>query len=492
MQPFRAPLPLRSLPLLAALLAALLTSLPVTPWLGSSAAAQTPCEIEWKGQPVFEIRENFGMNALGDYDRDGHLDLTTGSFIFPGKGDGTFGEGRALESVDGGFDARSADFDGDGLLDLAVIGIGAQTISMYWGRNNDGGGDYLHRQIITINPAVAVALWHMDLGEFNGDGRPDLVLISIGGPQHAILINDGNRGFTMSTLQTDQFNGHMLTTGDFDGDDHDDVAVGSGNQISLFFGKGDGTFHPAKKGMLQLSTGDSGGGHRFKSADLDLDGKDELLATLGQGRIPSDSPSEVLIYLGQNLASSASFPEEPDLTLSLGGGLVIRFIEPLDFNLDGVMDIVALGETSGGSRLRSFTGRLEDGVISYAPGTTFQSGLSPSRSSVLGQGDVNEDGFPDLVVTTEDTSRARIFLASCPGVLAARGDVNLDLALDVSDPIAMLSFLFLGIPLQCQAAGEVNGDGTFDLTDAIYLLAHLFSGGEPPVGEPQVTCGPAE
>ena len=71
-----------------------------------------------------------------------------------------------------------------------------------------------------------------------------------------------------------------------------------------------------------------------------------------------------------------------------------------------------------------------------------------------------------------------------------RGDVNLDTAIDISDAIFGLGYLFRGTPqtLDCADAFDVNNDEALDISDAIYLLAFRFQGGPAPV-EP-ATCGP--
>ena len=61
-----------------------------------------------------------------------------------------------------------------------------------------------------------------------------------------------------------------------------------------------------------------------------------------------------------------------------------------------------------------------------------------------------------------------------------RGDSNSDSTFDISDPITILRFLFLGGEvLGCRAAADANGDSGIDITDAIYSLNFLFLGGAP-------------
>ena len=74
-----------------------------------------------------------------------------------------------------------------------------------------------------------------------------------------------------------------------------------------------------------------------------------------------------------------------------------------------------------------------------------------------------------------------------PAFQAQTGDVNQDHAHDISDPMAILSELFLGTPMPCRAAGDVNSDSDIDLSDAVYMLNYLFIGG-PALPEEAVDC----
>jgi len=70
-----------------------------------------------------------------------------------------------------------------------------------------------------------------------------------------------------------------------------------------------------------------------------------------------------------------------------------------------------------------------------------------------------------------------------------RGDCSPDLALDISDALAVLSFLFLGsAEPSCVDSCDADGSGAVDITDAVTVLSFLFLGGpEPPAPGPR--CG---
>jgi len=76
-----------------------------------------------------------------------------------------------------------------------------------------------------------------------------------------------------------------------------------------------------------------------------------------------------------------------------------------------------------------------------------------------------------------------VFLTQ-PATLVRRGDSNFDGELDISDPVSLLSFLFLGGPAPvCSNAAEFNRDGHLDISDPIAILRTLFFGAPMPGGE---------
>jgi len=99
-------------------------------------------------------------------------------------------------------------------------------------------------------------------------------------------------------------------------------------------------------------------------------------------------------------------------------------------------------------------------------------------------------------VTAQDAERLAEWL-SCgapedsAGAQYRRGDANADGAMDLSDAVAILSFLFLGTgDLPCRDAADVDATGFLELTDAVYLLQFLFLSGLPPP-PPVQACGSA-
>src|SRR5258708_4720329 len=155
-----------------------------------------------------------------------------------------------------------ADFDGDGKLDL----IAAQ----YW------GVDIATSSRIPFYPETAISLPvapYTDLAAADFDGRngPDLAGVSPTAGIVFLAINKGNATFSVTTYPLP--NAKRVLTGDFNGDGKADLLVASTTgEVTAFFGNGDGTLRPAT--LLFTARGAP---TAFTAADVNGDGKLALL-----------------------------------------------------------------------------------------------------------------------------------------------------------------------------------------------------------------------
>jgi hypothetical protein len=78
-----------------------------------------------------------------------------------------------------------------------------------------------------------------------------------------------------------------------------------------------------------------------------------------------------------------------------------------------------------------------------------------------------------------DTAGSSVAVAPGTGGFI-RGDVNFDRALNIADAVAILAFLFSGVPNDCHDAVDANDDGSLNVADAVYLLSYLFASGAAP------------
>ncbi len=61
------------------------------------------------------------------------------------------------------------------------------------------------------------------------------------------------------------------------------------------------------------------------------------------------------------------------------------------------------------------------------------------------------------------------------------GDANADAAVDISDVVYLIAYIFSGGPApNPEAAGDANCDLAVDISDAVYLIAYIFAGGPAP------------
>ena len=445
-------------------------------WSAAFAGDEPACEPIFTPLSQFPAGPNFGMNAVADFDGDGNLDLTVGTVFHIGDGSGGFVRTQEIQAPwPTLFDMALADFDGDGIVDAVGAGFAGQEVAFFYGKR--GGETFFEKAVPVPTAAASDSVWHLTTADFNVDGRPDVFAVSIGDPNQAVIINLGNREYRVTRVPVG-LPGHMLASGDFNGDGNPDVAMGARSDIRFLAGRGDGTFAPAVRGILQRGARRFTG-HRFRAADIDGDGRSDLVAT---------ADSEVLVFLGKDFGSAESprFPSAPGVFLATTGAT--RFVEILDLNADGTLDIATMS-AAGESEYRIFAGIPGSSPPQFDPGKTEATGLD--AGSVLGVGDLNGDGSPDMVFTSEGSGQGRVFLNSgncVPQDLVDLGDVNRDMLTDLSDGVAILSHLFLGGNLACPGAADLDGTVGLNLTDAVYLLNYLFLGGDPLVGEEMVPC----
>ena len=95
-----------------------------------------------------------------------------------------------------------------------------------------------------------------------------------------------------------------------------------------------------------------------------------------------------------------------------------------------------------------------------------------------------------IAIFTADRTPPEI---SCPGdneVEFIRGNANDDLSVDISDPVQILNYLFVGgLQPLCLDAADGNDDDRVDISDPVQILNYLFVGGPPPPDPGPDHCG---
>jgi hypothetical protein len=115
------------------------------------------------------------------------------------------------------------DFNRDGNADLAVANF-FDGVSVLLG---DGKGGFLPATNYAVNSQPYQQSWCAAVGDFNGDGNPDLAVGTTNGV--SILLGDGKGGFGPATTYAPAVSAVSVAVGDFDGDGTPDLAVVDGN-----------------------------------------------------------------------------------------------------------------------------------------------------------------------------------------------------------------------------------------------------------------------
>jgi Bacterial Ig-like domain (group 3)/FG-GAP-like repeat len=254
------------------------------------------------------------------------------------------------------------------------------------------------------------------VGDLRGDGIPDIVVesqattIGYAGPGSVeVLLGNGDGTFQSAvSYPTGGYDGAgygtrtTLALGDFNGDGKLDIVVANpcatsacqnGGTVSLLFGNGDGTFQPARTfasgGQGQISLG---------VADFNGDGKLDL-AVASDCLVGATLPCEdgmVSVLLGNG---DGTF-QAPSIYPT--GGALSDFGTTADLRGDGKLDLVIVdpcGSSPSCPNSGSISVLLGNGDGTFQPAMMFADGGYLSNS--VAAGDLNGDGKIDLAVANE-------------------------------------------------------------------------------------------
>ena len=265
------------------------------------------------------------------------------------------------------------------------------------------------------------------VGDFNGDGYPDIVTANDGtGNSISVLLNNGDGTFRAPLNYPAGNQPVQVVVGDFNRDGNLDLAVAnlSSNNVSVFLGNGDGTFRagatvPVGTGPRSLAVGDFNGDGIPDLVVACTDGYQThgayVLLGNGDGTFrlsehdPADTPISVTVgdFNGDGKLDFATADAGYQVSRYQGrgdgtflpyvnypAGHRVAQIANADFNNDGKLDLITSGDTYG--------------TFAILPGVgngTFQSPISSNDfvgSAWVQPGDFNRDGKLDVATLRDD------------------------------------------------------------------------------------------
>ncbi len=459
------------------------------------------------------------QTAVADFNLDGKIDLALGAGngvnILLGHGDGTFGAPLLLP-VTSNLCVSTGDFNGDGKPDVAGCGLNSVVVFLGTGKgtfqpgvvsslpsqadalavadlNGDGHADVVGAAVNlngsnphlgpvyvlygngdgTFQPTLQVhsnigPLFSVQIGDLDGDGRPDIAAASINGLV-AALHNNGSQGFRLQAAYPITYSQGFLDTlllADLTGSGRPDVVTtnSGGNFFSILLNNGKGRFPDVWSLEFPNTTAASIGAFGqlvpLVQADFNGDGFDDVAIPVNA----ASGAEQLNVYLGTGQAKQ---PFQPGPATPLTTGALIISLVAADFNGDGKKD-VAISYGFPTAFVQIFLGN-GDGTFTAGASFNAPGGLGATDMVVA---DFNKDGKLDLVLSSGYIALGKgdgTFAAPSqffnapgdPGLWLGVADFNHDGKLDLA---YMLSFSF---PAQLMVLLG-NGDGTFQ-TPAVYL-----------------------
>jgi hypothetical protein len=298
------------------------------------------------GAPIvntLQITNTLDGLVASDVDKDGKQDLVVGTvsgaqqddIVLLGNDDGTFRQQPPIPGSFGFFDAKLADFNGDGNLDL----ITAANVPLYFFAGH-GDGSFAAPQTLSSSNGF---FSEMVVGDFNGDKKLDFVGVNPGASGISgvgFFAGDGNGGFTEQfyPLQTFLNSPNSIDAADFNGDGKLDLVLAAPDVTVVAFGNGDGTFQLAEN-QLVLGWGPSlpptFTGYDFqvvRAADMDGDGKPDVVAI-------DNYTGQMAVVLNDG---NGGLGEAQTFTVAQG----LDDLRVADLNGDGLPDVVVVNPTT--------------------------------------------------------------------------------------------------------------------------------------------------
>lgn len=345
--------------------------------------------------------------AVADFNGDGNVDLAVANAqdasltVLLGNGDGTFQPGITTTLTTGSrpYLIAAGDFNGDGLLDLAVAcrpGSGPGFVTVLLGTVTPGTFQ------APVNYGNIGQVAGLAMADFDGNGTLDLAVSDATNNEVWILSGNGDGTFSSGTAFATQSGPTDIVAADFNGDGQTDLAVAYSavSQVSVLVNNTQSAGTLAFQPGAQYTTG--GAGDFLAAADLNGDGFVDLTE-------PNLSSNTVSVLLGNG---DGTFQSSTNFTVDAGFNSVIG-VAASDLNADGRTDLAftAVEQQSG---LAVVAVLLQTPQITISPTSVDFAPQLKSTKSPAQTVTVTYTGGPQLTLYSIDTTTNFSETDNCP------------------------------------------------------------------------------
>lgn len=341
---------------------------------------------------VIPVGKAPGSIAIADVNHDGKPDIivantadeTVSVLLGDGKGRFSPAPGSPFPCNPNPNDIAVADMNGDGNLDLIIVNTQTPYITILLG---DGTGRF---KPSAHSPFATKSYPHphgVVVGDFMGDTKPAVVTDSWGNNQILLIPSDGQGNLILpgKFFPADIRSDAGVHGADFNHDGKLDIVTTSqiGNSIGLMLGDGNGGFHKAPGSPFRAGAES----WEFTVGDINGDGNPDVIVIPYERDLPDPKQLGVTILLGDGKGGFTTMRGSP---FSLAGCRGPDRVATGDLNGDGFRDIVV--SCAQNNKLMLYMGS-NDGSFQIST-QNVQTGWSG-----LAIADLNGDGKDDIVVS---------------------------------------------------------------------------------------------
>ena len=329
-----------------------------------------------------EIRSVFAI----DIDNDGDIDILSASSYYDRiawyenlDGQGNFGTLQIITTnANGAQSVFANDIDGDGFVDVLSASAGDDKIA--WYKNIDGNGNFGSQQIISTDADLAKSVFSTDL---DGDGDMDVLSASYYDDKIAWYENvDGEGTFgSQQIISTDADSATSVFAVDIDSDgDMDVLSASSGDDKIAWYKNTDGQ---GNFGAQQIISSSADGASSIFASDIDGDNDIDVLSA-------SSNDDKIAWY--ENIDGIGTFDSPQIITLEAN---YAKGVFASDIDGDGFIDVQSISHSD--DKIAWYKNLDGEGSFSYLKNI----GAYIDNPKATISTDINNDGYMDIVSTTE-------------------------------------------------------------------------------------------